>query len=90
MANTASAKKRARQAYKRWLRNRRYKSSARTYVKKARRAIEAGDWAQADEAVRTACRALDKAASKGVIHKNNAARRKSRLVTYLNRARAAS
>lgn len=89
MANTESAKKRARQAYKRWLRNRRYKSSARTYVKKARQAIEGGDWAQAEEAIRVASRALDKAAGKGVIHKNNAARRKSRLAALLNRARAA-
>lgn len=90
MANTASAKKRARQAEKRWLRNRRYKSSARTYVKRARKAIEERDWAQAEEAVRIACQALDKAASKGVVHKNNAARRKSRLVAFLNRARATS
>lgn len=89
MANTASAKKRARQAYKRWLRNRRYKGSARTFVKKARMAIESGDWSQAEEAIRVACKALDKAASKGVIHKNNAARRKSRLVAFLNRQRAA-
>ncbi len=62
------------------------RTSSRTYVKKARTLIAAGKLDQAAEAVREAERALDKAAEKGVIHKNNAARRKSRLQAALNRA----
>lgn len=60
------------------------RTSTRTYVKKARSLIAAGDTTAAVEAVRAAVRALDKAAEKGVIHKNNAARRKSRLMAALN------
>jgi len=60
------------------------RTSTRTYIKKARNLIEAGQTAEAVEAVRAAVRALDKAAEKGVIHKNNAARRKSRLMAALN------
>jgi small subunit ribosomal protein S20 len=88
MANTASAQKRVRQAHRRWLRNRRFKSEARTYVKKARLAIDSGDATKAQEAIRQAYSALDRAASKGVIHRNNAARRKSRLVAQLQRGQA--
>lgn len=89
MANTKSALKHARQNARRRLRNRVYRSGARTFVKTARRAIE-GD---APEEVRNAAlvaaiKALDKAAQKGVIHKNNAARRKSRLLRLLHRATA--
>ena len=81
--------KRVRQNEKRRLRNRVYRSSARTYIKKARRLIEAGDLDQAQIQVAKAISALDKAAQKGVIHKNNAARRKSRLVRLLRKAQAA-
>lgn len=88
MANTASAKKRIRQNEKRRLRNRWYRGRARTSVKKARAAIEAGNWSEAEELVREACRALDKAAGKDVIHRNNAARRKSRLMAYYHKARS--
>ncbi len=87
MANTASAKKRIRSSERRRVRNRVYRSSARTYVKKANQQIEAGAWEEADAAVRRAARALDKAAQKGIIHKNNAARRKSRLVRRFQQAR---
>lgn len=83
MANTESAKKRARQNEKRRLRNRMHKTRARTFVKKARTAIESGDVELSAEAVRAAVRELDHAASKGTIHKNNAARRKSRLMKRL-------
>ncbi|MEZ4637476.1 MAG: 30S ribosomal protein S20 [Caldilineaceae bacterium] len=82
-----SAEKRARQAEKRYTRNRVYRSSARTAVKKARALIEAGD-AGANEAVAKAVKALDKAAQKGVIHSNNAARRKSRLMHALHKVGA--
>ncbi len=60
--------------------------STRTYVKKARSLIAAGKFDQAAEAVREAESALDKAAEKGVIHKNNASRRKSRLMAALAKA----
>ena len=62
------------------------RSTARTYVKKARGLIEAGSLEEAQEVVQLAVKALDKAAQKGVIHRNNAARRKSRLVKQLNQA----
>lgn len=90
MANIKSAAKRARQAEKRRMRNRVYRSWARTAIKKARAYIQAGDFEAAEEAVRTAVRVLDKAAEKGIIHKNNAARRKSRLMRLFAQAKAAA
>lgn len=80
MANIKSAIKRNRQNEKRRLRNRVYRGRARTFVNKARVAIEAGDQETAAIQVKEAVKALDKAAMKGVIHKNNAARRKGRLM----------
>jgi small subunit ribosomal protein S20 len=85
LANIKSAAKRARQNEKRRARNRIYRSSARTYVKRARRLVEAGELEQAEQDVASAIRALDLAAQKGVIHKNNAARRKSRLIKLLQK-----
>ncbi len=90
MANTRSAAKRARQAEKRRMRNRVYRSWARTAIKKARAHIQAGDFQAAEEAVRVAVRVLDRAARKGIIHRNNAARRKSRLMRMLAKAKAAA
>jgi len=81
--------KRVRQNEKRRAANRVYRSSARTHIKKARRLIEAGDLEQAEVQVTSAISALDKAAQKGIVHRNNAARRKSRLVSLLRRAQAA-
>ena len=81
--------KRARQNEKRRVANRVYRTSARTHVKKARRLIEAGDLEQAEVQVASAMSALDRAAQKGIIHKNNAARRKSRLMKLLHNAQAA-
>ncbi|NOZ29285.1 MAG: 30S ribosomal protein S20 [Chloroflexi bacterium] len=86
MANTRSAQKRIRSSEKRRLRNRIIRGRARTFEKRTRRAIEAGDLEAAQEYVRLAISALDKAAEKGVIHRNNAARHKSRLMKALNRA----
>lgn len=63
------------------------RSRARTYVKKVRTLLSAGKITEAAQALRDAVRALDKAAEKGVIHKNNAARRKSRLMTAFNKAK---
>ena len=88
MANSKSAEKRIRQNMKRRLRNRSHRNRARTLVKRARVEIEGGDATRAEEATRVAMRDLDKAASKGVIHKRNAARRKSRLMKRLNALRA--
>lgn len=90
MANTPSSKKRARQNEKRRVRNQAVRSRAKTYVKRARQAIESGEIEKAEEAVRVAASELDSAASKGVIHKNKAARRKSRLMKQLNQAKQGS
>lgn len=84
MANIKSQIKRNRQNEKRRLRNRYFSGRARTYVKKARASIETGEVEEARQATLQAISALDKAAEKGVIHKNNAARRKSRLMKHLN------
>ena len=80
MANIKSAIKRNKQNEKRRIRNRTYVAGARTYVKKAQLAIEGGELNDARQATLEAVSALDKAAEKGVLHKNNAARRKSRLM----------
>jgi small subunit ribosomal protein S20 len=84
MPNNAAAEKRMRQEKKRRLRNRMVKSTVRTQITKAHLAIDSG--ADAQEAVRAAVSELDRAAKKGVIHHNNAARRKSRLMKQLNAA----
>ena len=90
MPNNASAEKRMRQEEKRRAFNRITKTVVKTQVTRARQAISKADQnaEQSAEAVRLAIRELDKAAKKGVIHKNNAARRKSRLVKQLNAATA--
>ena len=82
MANIKSQIKRNRQNEKRRLRNRAARGGARAAVNLARSAFE-NDSAEAKEAVFKAISALDKAAQKGVIHKNNAARRKGRLLKKL-------
>lgn len=71
------------------MRNRPYRTAARTFVKKAEAAIRAGDQTTAQQAVVEAVSMLDRVASKGIIHPNNAARRKSRLMAKLNKAAAA-
>ncbi len=83
MANTKSAIKRIKQNHKRRLRNRLFIGRARTYVKHARSTMEEGAPEDARSATLAAISALDKAAEKGIIHKNNAARRKSRLMRHL-------
>jgi small subunit ribosomal protein S20 len=83
LANIKSQIKRNRQNEKRRLHNRVFRGAARKAVAKARVAIEAGEQVESREAVLTAVKALDKAAEKGIIHKNNAARRKSRLMKRL-------
>jgi len=89
MANTAAAKKEARSSVGRTLRNRSVRSSVKTGVAKARRVI--GDGTEgALEAALAAISSLDRAAEKGILHPNNAARRKSRLMKRLNAIGAAA
>ena len=83
MPNTKSAKKMVRVAERRRLRNKSVRSAVKTYVRKAEHAITGGEEVAPDD-VKAALRALDKAATKGVIHRNNASRRKSRLMKKLN------
>ena len=90
MPNNAAAEKRMRQEHRRRSFNRSTKSIVKTQITKARQAITTADTnsEQAVEAIRLAVSELDKAAKKGVIHRNNAARRKSRLMKQLNAATA--
>ncbi len=84
MANTKSAIKNIRKNERRRLRNQMFRTRTRTMVKKARLAILSGRPEEAREAIRRAYGALDKAAEKGIIHKNNAARRKARLMRFFH------
>ena len=79
MANIKSQIKRIRTNEKRRLRNQAVKSELKTLVRRTREAVEAGDQEKAVAALRVASRKLDVAVSKGVIHKNQAANRKSKL-----------
>jgi len=83
MANTAQAKKRARQSENNRVRNAGQRSKLRTFIKKVLTAVEAGNVEEAKAAYVTACPILDSAVNKGLIHKNNAARNKSRLNTKI-------
>lgn len=78
MANTKSAEKRIRSNERKHERNKMYRSRVKTLIKKAEDGILVGK--PSEEALQEALRTLDKAAGKGIIHRNNAARRKSRLV----------
>ena len=84
MANIKSQKKRNLTNEKARMRNKAVRSSLKTAVKKVDTAVAAGDKAAALEAARYASRLLDKAASKGVIHKNQAANRKSGVMSRVN------
>jgi len=83
LANTRSAKKRIRQNVKRRMQNKYYRTRARSEVKSARQIMQDGERDSAVEVVHQAISSLDQAASKGVIHRKNAARRKSRLMKRL-------
>ena len=85
MANIKSQEKRNRTNERRRLRNKSVKSSLHTAVRGFREAIEAGDKDKAGELLTATSRKLDKAASKGVIHKNQAANRKSALAHAFNK-----
>ena len=88
MANIKSQIKRNKTNEKARLRNKAVKSSLKTAVKKFRTAADAGDSAAATTLLAAASRSLDKAASKGVIHKNQAANRKSALAKQLDKISA--
>lgn len=83
MANIKSAKKRAVQAEKRRKHNASRRSMMRTYLKKVYAAVEAGDKQAAEAALTAATPILDRMATKGLIHKNKAARHKSRLTAKI-------
>jgi small subunit ribosomal protein S20 len=88
LANIQSAKKRIRQTVKRTERNRVYRSSTRTHIKKTRQLIAEGNLDEADIMARKAYQMLDKAARRHVVHPRNAARRKGRIMAALEKARA--
>ena len=83
MANSLSARKRARQAERNRRQNASKRSHVRTVMKNVVRAIEAGDKKAAEAAFKTAVPAIDRSVSQGIMHKNTAARQKSRLSTHI-------
>ena len=87
MPNIKSVKKDVIKSRKNHLRNIAAKSAMKTFVKKARAAIDlaTSDAAATTEAIRLACKTIDKTAERGIIHKNQAARRKSRLMKRANK-----
>lgn len=90
MATHASAKKRARQAEKRRLRNRANMSAMKTAIKKVTEAAEKKDFSNMPELLKAAQSTIAKTRKKGAIHKNNMARRISRLTLAVNKARQAA
>ncbi len=85
MANIKSAKKRIKVIAKKTLRNKMIKSQTKTAIKKLLASVEAGNKTDAQKALVNAVSTIDKAASKGIFHKNNASRKKSRLTKLVNR-----
>ncbi len=79
MANSAQARKRARQTVKRRALNMSQRSALRTAIKKVRKAVEGGDKAAAQAVFKESMSVIDSIADKGIVHKNTAARNKSRL-----------
>ena len=88
MANTVSAEKRNRQAQKRRARNVQVRTGVKSAVKKAREALAGGDAGAARLAFQSAAKTLEKARSKGVVHKNAASRKISRLAKALAKSTA--
>ena len=88
MANIKSALKRIRSSETKRMRNKPVRTALKTYVRAAQAQIGTHDAENASLAARLAIKRLDKAASKGIIHKNQAARRKSRLMAKLNKMSA--
>ena len=89
MPNTATAKKRLRQNIVRRARNRAVKSTVRTQVKKVLTSIDAGETEAAEREYRAAAKGLDRAIARRIIHRNTAARQKSRLQRLIKAAKQA-
>ena len=85
MANIKQQKKRVLTNEKRRMRNKSVRSATRTEIRKFREAVESGDKAAAEAQLRVASRKLDKAVTKGVFHRNNAANKKSNMAQALNK-----
>jgi len=85
MPNIKSAAKRAEITRVRTLRNRQIKSALKTTIRKFERALNAANMDEARQGLRNAVRAIDKAVTKGILHKNTASRKKSRLSKKLNK-----
>jgi small subunit ribosomal protein S20 len=88
VANSAQAKKRARQNVKQRQHNASLRSMVRTYIKKTVAAIATGEYAAATAAYKAAVPVIDRMADKGIIHKNKAARHKSRLNAHIKALQA--
>ena len=88
MANSPQARKRARQAETARRRNASHRSMVRTYIKKVQSAIEAEDAEAASAALTAAIPVIDRMAAKGILHKNKAARHKSRLTAAVQKLSA--
>lgn len=84
MPNIKSQKKRVLTNEKRRVRNKEFRTALKTYVKRFNTALDSGDTARAADELRVASRQLDRAASKGIIHPNNAANKKSSMAQRLN------
>jgi len=84
LANLKSSLKDIRRNQKRRLRNKSAKSAMKTFIKRAKLAAASGDLDAIKRALAQACSAIDKTAERGIIHKNQAARRKSRLMRFVN------
>ncbi len=84
MANLKSSLKDIKRNEKRRLRNRSARSAMKTFIKKAKLVVASGDTEAIKQALAQACSSIDKAAERGIIHKNEAARRKSRLMHFVN------
>ena len=85
MANSRSARKRIRSSERKRVRNRIVRSAVRTRIGRVRRSLVTGQVVDVEEELRAAIKALDKAAEKGILHRNNAARRKSRIMAMASR-----
>ena len=85
MPNIKSAKKRVKVIATKTLQNKMFKSQLRTVVKKYNAAVESGDKAAAAEAYKLAVKKVDQAVAKGILHKNNAAHKKSQFTLKLNK-----
>lgn len=84
MANTPTARKRMRQIAKRTLRNKAVKGKMKSKIKRFEESLQSGDPEMAYASLQEAIKAIDKAAAKGIVHKNNAARKKSQLTRRFN------